>query len=75
MDIIERIYLDNLSIQKVSVRKQKVAIIDGTEYFIDEPLRCAYMNSYEDREKVESEIPSPYKEAIFAVWGDNVIVE
>jgi hypothetical protein len=68
--MVEKFFLDMLTQDSVSVRKQKHAIIDGTEYSIGDPWRRAYVNSIVGRQQVQDEVPEPYKTAIFAVWGD-----
>lgn len=70
----EKFFLDMLTQDSVSVRKQKYVIIDGTEYPIGEPWRRAYVNSAAGRQQVQDEVPEPYRSAIFAVWGDEPTV-
>jgi hypothetical protein len=70
----EKITLDILTENGVSLRKQNYATVDGTEYPIGQPWRRAYINSISGRAKVESEVAEPYKTAIFAVWGDTPTV-
>ena len=66
----EKIFLDMLTPESVSVRKQKFATVDGVEYPIGDPWRRAYVNSIVGRQQVQDEVPEPYKTAIFAVWGN-----
>ena len=66
----ERIFLDMLTPESVSVRKQKFVTVDGVEYPIGDPWRRAYVNSIVGRQQVQDEVPEPYKTAIFAVWGN-----
>lgn len=66
----EKITLDMLTQDSVSLKKQQYVILDDKEYPIGEPWRRSYVNSILGRAKVESEISEPYKTAIFAVWGD-----
>lgn len=68
--MIEKIYLDTLTQDSVSLRKQGVATIEDTEYEIGLPWRRAYVNSEQGRQQVQDEVPEPYSTAIFAVWGD-----
>lgn len=72
--MIEKITLDMLTQDSVSLKKQQYTAIDGTEYPIGQPWRRAYINSTQGRAKVEAEIEEPYKTAIFAVWGDTPTV-
>ena len=66
----EKIYLDILTQDSVSIRKQQFAVIDGKEYPIGQPWRRAYVNSTQGRSQVQAEVPEPYRSAIFAVWGN-----
>lgn len=66
----ERITLDMLTRDSVSLKKQKYVLIDGVEYPVGEPWRRAYINSARGRTEVEAEVPEPYKTAIFTIWGD-----
>jgi hypothetical protein len=70
----EKYYLDMLTEESVSVRKQRLVELDGTEYPVGEPWRRAYINSQTGRAAVEAELPEPYRSAIFAVWGDEPTV-
>lgn len=72
--VVEKIYLDALTPESVSVRKEKFVIIDGVEEKIGEPWRRGYMNSTSGRQEVQDEVPEPYRSAIFAVWGDTPTV-
>ena len=66
----EKITLDMLTQDSVSLKKQQYTTVDGIEYPIGQPHRKAYVNSVQGRAKVEAEVVEPYKTAIFAVWGD-----
>jgi hypothetical protein len=72
--MIEKITLDILNADSVSVKKQNYAVVDGKEYSIGEPWRRAYVNSTQGRAQVQAEVPEPYRSAIFAVWGDTPTV-
>ena len=67
----EKVTLDMLTADSVSVKRQNYTTIDGKQYDIGLPSRCSYINSTRGRAAVESEVASPYKEAVFAVWGDT----
>lgn len=71
----EKITLDMLTAKSVSVKRQNYTTVDGREYAIGLPSRCAYINSTRGRAALESEVASPYKEAVFAVWGDTATVD
>ncbi len=72
--MIEKITLDMLTQDSVSVKTQKYIVIEGKEYPIGEPNRKAYINSIRGRKEVEEELPKAYKNAIFAIWGDTPTV-
>jgi len=73
-DIIEKISLDMLTPNSVSIKKQQHVEINGVEYPIGDPWRRAYVNSSSGRQQVQDEVPEPYRSAIFAVWGDTPTV-
>lgn len=66
----EKITLDMLTQESVSVKKQQYATVEGKEYPIGEPWRRAYANSERGRAQVQAEVPEPHRSAIFAVWGN-----
>ena len=66
----EKITVDTLTKDSVSLKKQQYTTVDGKEYPIGEPWRRAYVNSVQGRSQVQAEVPEPYKTAIMAVWGD-----
>lgn len=70
----EKYTLDMLTRDSVSVKKQQYVIMDDKEYPVGQPWRRAYINSEKGRQQVQEEVPSPYKEAIFSVWGDTPTV-
>jgi hypothetical protein len=72
--MIEKITLDMLTQDSVSLKKQQYIVQDGQEYAIGQPWRRAYVNSVRGRTQVQEEVPEPYKTAIFAVWCDTPTV-
>lgn len=70
----EKITLDMLTQDSVSVKKQNYTTINEVEYLIGEPWRKAYINSLEGREEVQNEVIEPYKTAIMAMWGTTPTV-
>jgi len=72
--MIERIILDMLSQNSVSVKKQQYIIQNEIEYVIGQPHRKAYINSIRGREEVQNELPQAQANAIFSVWGDTPTV-
>lgn len=73
--MIEKIILDMLTQDSVSVKTQRYVVVDGQEYAVGEPDRRAYANSARGRQAVENEVPEPQRSAIFAVWGDKPTVD
>lgn len=70
----DKITLDMLTQDSVSVKTQKYVEVEGVEYPIGEPHRRAYVNSDRGRADVQNEVPEPHRTAIFAVWGDTPTV-
>ncbi|HUM45126.1 MAG TPA: hypothetical protein PKI14_19440 [Fervidobacterium sp.] len=72
--MIEKIALDMLTKDSVSLKKQNYGVVEGVEYPIGEPWRRAYINSVQGRAQVQAEVPEPYLSAIMAVWGNSPTV-
>jgi hypothetical protein len=72
--MIEKITLDMLTQDSVSLKKQQYTIVDGVEYAIGEPWRRAYVNSISGRQQVKGEVAEPYKSVILMMWGDSPTV-
>lgn len=72
--MIEKITLDMLTQNSVSVKKQQYITEDGVEYPVGSPWRRAYVNSVSGRQAVKDEVPEPHRTAIFVVWGDSPTV-
>lgn len=68
MEIKERLTLDMLTKDSVSVLRQKFVIIDGTEMQVGGNVRNAYMNCENDREILKAELSEEYYNAVMAVW-------
>ena len=73
--MIEKITLDMLSQNSVSVKIQQHIEQNGVEYAIGQPHRKVYVNSTRSREEVQNELPQAQQNAIFAIWGDTPIVD
>lgn len=71
----EKITLDMLTTDSVSVRSQRYTVVDGVEYPIGDPHRRAYVNSVSGRDAVVAEVPDAQKNAIMAMWGIAPTVE
>lgn len=72
--MIEKITLDMLTQDSVSIKKQQYVVQDGKEYAIGEPWRRAYVNSINGRQQVENEVVEPYKSVIFMMWGNEFTI-
>lgn len=71
----EKITLDMLSKDSVSLEKRQYIIQDGKEYTVGEPWRSTYYNSVSGRQQVQEEVPEPYKSVIMLLWGDTPTFE
>ena len=71
MEIKEKIILDMLTTDSVSVLKQQYITVDGTDIRVGENVRNAYMNTQTERELLKSELPEEFYNAVIAVWGDT----
>lgn len=72
--MIEKITLDMLTQDSVSVKRQRYAVVDGEEYPIGQPHRKAYINSERGRTEIQNELEEPYLSAVMAVWGEQPTV-
>lgn len=72
--MIEKITLDMLTSDSVSVKTQKYVVVDDIEYPIGEPHRRAYVNDVAGRAAVQAELPEAQANAVLAVWGDTPTV-
>lgn len=70
-----KIILDMLTQDSVSIKQQNYTIINGVEYLIGEPWRKSYINSTKGRQEVQKELEEKYVKAIFSVWGDTPSVD
>lgn len=70
MEITEKITLDMLTKDSVSVLRQKFISLNGTDVQVGENVRNAYMNCEEDRKILREQLSEEYYNAIMAVWGD-----
>lgn len=72
--MIEKVTIDMLTANSVSIKKQNVTTINGVEYVIGEPWRRAYVNSIKGRTQLQVEVAEPYLTSIFGVWGNTATV-
>lgn len=74
MEIKEKITLDMLTTDSVSILKQQYITVDGTDIKVGDNIRNAYMNTQTEREQLRSVLPEEYYNAVMAVWGDTPTV-
>lgn len=70
MEIKEKITLDMLTQNSVSILKQKFIDIDGVETQVGGNIRNAYVNDENGRAILSEILPAEYYNAVMAVWGD-----
>jgi hypothetical protein len=68
MELKEKITLDMLTKDSVSVLRQKFVVIDGTEMQVGENVRNAFTNCEDDRKILKEQLSEEYYNAIMAVW-------
>ena len=69
MELKEKITLDTLTKDSVSVLRQKFVVIDGTEMQVGENVRNAFTNCEDDRKILKEQLSEDYYNAVMAVWG------
>lgn len=74
MEIKEKITLDMLTTESVSVLKQQYITVDGTDIKVGDNVRNAFMNTQTERELLKVKLPEEYYNAVMAVWGDTPTV-
>lgn len=74
MEIKEKITLDMLTSDSVSVLKQQYITLDGTDTKVGDNVRNAYMNTQSERDRLKNDLPEEYYNAVIAVWGDTPTV-
>ena len=71
---MEKITLDMLTQDSVSIKRQEYIVQDGVEYATSNNIRKSYSNSTSSRQELEEEVPDPYKAIILMMWGDEPTV-
>lgn len=74
MEIKEKITLDMLTSDSVSVLKQQYITLDGADIKVGDNVRNAYMNTQSERDRLKNDLPEEYYNAVIAVWGDTPTV-
>lgn len=67
----EKMILDMLTPDSVSVKRQQYTTIEGKQYDIGQPHRKSYINNLRGRQDIDAELPEAYCNAVFAIWGDT----
>ena len=75
MELKEKITLDMLTKDSVSVLRQQFLNYDGVEMQVGENIRNAYSNNEDDRALLKNILSEEYYNAVMAVWGDNPTVD
>ena len=70
MEIKEKITLDMLTSDSVSVLKQQYITVDGTDIRVGENVRNAYMNTQTERNLLKDILPKEFFDAVMTVWGN-----
>lgn len=71
MEIKNKISLDALNENSVTVKTQQYIEVDGKALHVGELHAKAYMNSERGRAELAEDVPEPYLSAVLAVWGDE----
>ena len=71
MELKEKITLDMLTKDSVSVLRQQFINYNGTEMQVGENVLNAYMNSKSGREQLREVLSDEYYNAVMAVWQCN----
>ena len=74
-NMITKISVDGLTLDKVSVWEQKYIKLGENEYPASLPLRTAFENSIKGRAELLDKVKEPYLSAILSVWGSEPTVE
>ena len=70
MELKEKITLDMLTKDSVSVLRQKFINLGGEDVQVGENVRNAYTNCESDREILKKQLSEEYFNAVIAVWGN-----
>ena len=75
MDLKEKITLDMLTKDSVSVLRQQFINYGGVDMQVGENVRNAYSNNEDDRALLKNILSEEYYNAVMAVWGDSPTVD
>lgn len=68
MELKEKITLDNLTNESVSVLRQQYLCYNGVEMQVGDNVRNAYTNCDEDKAILKEQLSDEYYNAVMAVW-------
>ncbi len=71
MELKEKITLDMLTKESVSVLRQQFLNFNGEEMQVGGNIRNAYSNNEDDRASLKSILSDEYYNAVMAVWQCN----
>ena len=71
MEIKERITLDMLTKDSVSVLRQKFVNLGGEDVQVGENVRNAFTNCEDDRKILKEQLSEDYYNAVMAVWEEK----
>lgn len=75
MELTEKITLDMLTKDSVSVLRQQFLTFNGVDMQVGGNVRNAYMNSKSGREQLKAVLSDEYYNAVMAVWGTEPTVD
>ena len=75
MELKEKITLDMLTKDSVSVLRQQFLTFNGEEMQVGGNIRNAYMNDESGREQLRKVLSDEYYNAVMAVWGEIPTVD
>ena len=75
MELKEKITLDMLTKDSVSVLRQQFLTFNGEKMQVGGNIRNAYMNDESGREQIRKVLSDEYYNAVMAVWGDNPTID
>lgn len=75
MELTEKITLDMLTKDSVSVLRQQFLNYGGVDMQVGGNVRNAYTNSKSGREQLRKALSDEYYTAVMTVWGDNPTVD
>ena len=68
MEVTEKITLDMLTKDSVSVLRQKFITLNGEDVQVGGNVRNAYTNCEDDKKNLKEQLSEEYYNAVMAVW-------